>query len=119
MRSVCAGRLVVDDPSAAAQRRRLLRERKIVLLIDHRFALSNPALPGAFSKKSFSKGQLCDLSVQRLDAGHGRRRFAAGHGAEDIGSPGLQLLLLRCYLTDVPIELISQLCNRPLALEGS
>jgi len=32
----------------------LLRDRQIVLTVDHRFALSNPALVSAPSKKSFS-----------------------------------------------------------------
>src|SRR6267154_5460569 len=47
-------RQIVDAAAADAQNLRLLRDRKIVLAVDHRFALSNPALVSAPSKKSFS-----------------------------------------------------------------
>src|SRR5258705_9901860 len=45
---------VVDTATADAQNLRLLRDRQIVLTVDHRFALSSPALLSAPSKKSFS-----------------------------------------------------------------
>src|SRR5258705_7819723 len=45
---------VVDTATADAQNVRLLGDRQIVLAVDHRFALSNPALVSAPSKKSFS-----------------------------------------------------------------
>src|SRR5450756_1313590 len=45
---------VVDTATADAQYFRLLCDRQIVLTVDHRFALSNPALLSAPSKKSFS-----------------------------------------------------------------
>src|SRR5260370_28500071 len=48
-------RFVVDAASADAEERRLLRQRKSVVTVDHRFALGNPALPSARSKKSFSR----------------------------------------------------------------
>src|ERR1700681_2274915 len=47
-------RQVVDAAAADAQNLRLLADRQIVLTVDHRFALSNPALVSAPSKKSFS-----------------------------------------------------------------
>jgi hypothetical protein len=47
-------RFVVDAAQAGAEERRLLRQRKPVVAVDHRFALGNPALPSARSKKSFS-----------------------------------------------------------------
>jgi hypothetical protein len=47
-------RLVVDRAAADAQHLSLLLDGKIVLRVDHRFALSNPALVSAPSKKSFS-----------------------------------------------------------------
>src|SRR6202162_588977 len=47
-------RQVVDTATANTQNLRLLRERQIVLAVDHRFALSKPALVSAPSKKSFS-----------------------------------------------------------------
>ena len=45
---------VVDTATADAQNVRLLCDRQIVFTVDHRFALSNPALLSAPSKKSFS-----------------------------------------------------------------
>src|SRR5471030_3460562 len=45
---------VVNTATADAKYFRLLRDRQIVLTVDHRFALSNPALLSAPSKKSFS-----------------------------------------------------------------
>src|SRR5674476_640463 len=47
-------RQVIDAAAADLQNLRLLCDRKIVLAVDHRFALSNPALVSAPSKKSFS-----------------------------------------------------------------
>src|SRR5580693_2487973 len=47
-------RQVVDAATADAQNLGLLADRQIVLTVDHRFALSNPALVSAPSKKSFS-----------------------------------------------------------------
>src|SRR5271156_1423653 len=47
-------RQVVDAATADAQNLRLLCDRQIVLTVDHRFALSRPALLSAPSKKSFS-----------------------------------------------------------------
>src|SRR5437764_14964056 len=45
---------VVDTATADAQNLRLPGYRQIVSTVDHRFALSNPALVSAPSKKSFS-----------------------------------------------------------------
>src|SRR5262249_30964604 len=47
-------RQVVDAAAADVQSFRLRSDRQIVLTVDHRFALSNPALLSAPSKKSFS-----------------------------------------------------------------
>src|SRR5271156_4806761 len=47
-------RQVVDAATADAQNLHLLCDRQIVFTVDHRFALSNPALVSAPSKKSFS-----------------------------------------------------------------
>ena len=44
-------RQVVDAAAADAQNFRLPSDRQIVLTVDHRFALSNPALVSAPSKK--------------------------------------------------------------------
>src|ERR1700716_4121036 len=45
---------IINAPAADLQNVRLLGDRQIVSTIDHRFALSNPALVSAPSKKSFS-----------------------------------------------------------------
>ena len=47
-------RQVIDAAAADAQNLGLLGDRRIVRAVDHRFALSNPALLSAPSKKSFS-----------------------------------------------------------------
>jgi hypothetical protein len=47
-------RQIVDAATADAQNLRLPGDRQIVRAVDHRFALSNPALVSAPSKKSFS-----------------------------------------------------------------
>ena len=44
-------RQVIDAATADLQNFRLLGDRQIVLTVDHRFALSNPALVSAPSKK--------------------------------------------------------------------
>ena len=45
---------IVEAPAADVQRFGLLRQWQIMLAVDHRFALSKPALLSALSKKSFS-----------------------------------------------------------------
>ena len=44
-------RQIIDTATADIQSRRLLGDGQIVLTVDHRFALSNPALVSAPSKK--------------------------------------------------------------------
>jgi hypothetical protein len=48
-------RQVIDAAAADLQNLCLLCDRQIVFTVDHRFALSNPALVSAPSKKSFSR----------------------------------------------------------------
>src|SRR3954467_11657413 len=47
-------RQIIDAAAADVQSFRLLADRQIVRTVDHRFALSRPALLSAPSKKSFS-----------------------------------------------------------------
>src|SRR5450759_3460540 len=47
-------RQIVDAATADVQSFRLFRDCQVVLTVDHRLALSKPALPSAPSKKSFS-----------------------------------------------------------------
>jgi len=44
-------RQIIDAATADVQRLSLLGDRKIMVTVDHRFALSKPALPSAPSKK--------------------------------------------------------------------
>src|SRR5215468_423615 len=59
-------RFVVDAASAEAEECRLLRQRKSVVTVDHRFALGHPALPSARSKKSFSSTSSPILACRAL-----------------------------------------------------
>src|SRR3982075_265773 len=47
-------RQIINAAAADLQNFRLLGDRQIMSTVDHRFALSNPALVSAPSKKSFS-----------------------------------------------------------------
>jgi hypothetical protein len=47
-------RQIIHAPAADLQDLCLLCDRQIIFTVDHRFALSHPALVGAPSKKSFS-----------------------------------------------------------------
>ncbi|MGY4485358.1 hypothetical protein ACVWWR_004549 [Bradyrhizobium sp. LM3.2] len=64
-------RQIINAAAADLQNFRLPGDRQIVSTVDHRFALSNPALVSAPSKR-----QLSDLGMQRLhiDCRRGRRR---------------------------------------------
>src|SRR5713226_2103332 len=62
---------VVEAASAQLQERRLPGQRKLVLTVDHRFALSMPALLSAPDKKSFSSASspILACSVFKSTAG--------------------------------------------------
>ena len=70
-------RQVVDAATADAQNLRLLCDRQIVLTVDHRFALSKPALLSAPSKKlSTALRDPCGIETGRLRSeGSGRYDF--------------------------------------------
>ena len=53
---------VIDARPTDGQRRRLLRDRQIVRTVDHRFALSKPALQSAPAKKVL-KLHLCPVQI--------------------------------------------------------
>jgi hypothetical protein len=83
-----------------------------VLTVDHRFALSNPALLSAPSKKSFSS-----VSSPIFACSDRLRRSVAE--TENIGGPALKLRLPRRDLIGVNVELLSKLNQRPIAFDGS
>src|SRR5262245_34049887 len=67
-----------DDGSnscALHQGSALLRHRQLVIAVDHRFALGNPALPSAASKKSFSSVSSPIFACKVLMSTAGARAF--------------------------------------------
>ena len=110
-------RQVVDAAAADAQNLRLLGDRQIVLTVDHRFALSNPALVSAPSKKSFSSVSSPILACSDFTSTAGAAATAAA-GTEHIGSTALKLRLPRRDLIGVNVELLGKLRQRSIALDG-
>jgi hypothetical protein len=78
--------------------------------VDHRFALNSPALLSAPSK-------IADLGVQRLHVDR-RRCCPVAARPENIGSPALELRFTRRDLIGVNVELLRQLRQRSIALDG-
>ena len=111
-------RQVVDAAAADVQNLRLLGDRQIVLTVDHRFALSNPALVSAPSKKSFSSVSSPILACSDFTSTAGCAAAVAAAGTEHIGSPALKLRLPRCDLIGVDVELLGKLRQRSIALDG-
>jgi hypothetical protein len=72
-------RFVVETATADTQRGRLLRQRKPVIAVDQRFALSNPALLSAPSKKLSCRCAppvgIETVSTKLLPEGSGRYDF--------------------------------------------
>ena len=110
-------RQVVDAAAADVQNLRLLGDRQIVLTVDHRFALSNPALVSAPSKKSFSSVSSPILACSDFTSTAGAAGVAAAR-TENIGSAAFKLRLPRRDLVGVDVEMLGQLRERPIALDG-
>ena len=74
------------------------------------------------TKRSFQKivlqRQLSDLGMERLHVDGRLRSSAAAAGTEYIGCPFLKLRLPRCDLIGVDVELLRQLNQCPIALDG-
>ena len=102
-------RQVVDTAAADVQNLRLPGDRQIVLTVDHRFALSNPALVSAPSKKSFSSVSSPILACSDFTSTAGCGRPAAAAWTEHIGSPAFELRLPRCDLVGMNVELLGKL----------
>ena len=111
-------RQVVDAATADAQNLRLPGDRQIVLTVDHRFALSNPALVSAPSKKSFSNVSSPILACSDFTSTAGWRRDIAAPWTEHRSGGALKLSLPRGDLIGVDVELLGQLRQRPIALDG-
>ena len=110
---------VIDGAPADAERLGLPGDRQVVLTVDHRLALSNPALVSAPSKKSFSRRQLADLGVKRLQVDARRRLRLAPVRAEQASRPFQHLASPLRDLVRVHIEKLSQFGQRLVALHGS
>ena len=83
---------VVDAAPADVQNLRLPGDGKIVIAVDHRFALSMPALLSAPSKKSFSSASSPILACSAFKS-TGGAWAVAGAGAEYPGRAFEQLRL--------------------------
>jgi len=96
-------RLIINAAAADLQNFRLPGDRQIVLTVDHRFALSNPALVSAPSKKSFSSVSSRSW-VQRLHIDRGAA--VAGLPAPNTSDAHPQAELSRPSLDWVDVEVL-------------
>jgi hypothetical protein len=95
----------------------VLGDRQIVRAVNHRFALSKPALVSAFSKKSFSSASSPILACSD---------FTSTAGCAPPLPPGPKPSAARlsscafqeCKLIGVAVELLHQLDQRSIALDG-
>ena len=111
-------RQVVDAAPAELQDLRLPRQRQLVRAVDHRFALSMPALLSAPAKKSFSSASSPILACSAFKSTAGA---AAGLAAPEPNTAGRALEQLALPVRDlvgVHIEQLRQLRQRLLALDG-
>jgi hypothetical protein len=104
-RRITSRSLADTTATANIQSRRLLGDGQIVLTVDHRFALSNPALVSAPSKKSVSSVSSPILACRDF----ARLRRCGAVQAKNIRSPVLKLRLPCCDLIGMNVELLSQL----------
>src|SRR5260370_30775584 len=109
---------IVDAATADVQSFRLLGDGQIVRGLDHRFALSKPALPSAPSKKSFSSVSSPILACSDFTSTGWLRGSLAAAGTEYIGCPFLELRLPRCDLIWVDVGLLRKLSQGSIALQG-
>src|SRR5271166_3021239 len=110
-------RQVINAAPADTQGRRLLCNRQSVLAIDHRFALSRPALVSAPSKKSFSSVSSPILACKLF-------KSTLGTAASLLSWPNTPAAPSRSWLfrlgdlIGVDVELLRQFGQRLLPLNG-
>jgi len=108
---------VIDTAPAELQQLGLPDQRKFMPTIDHRFALSMPALLSAPTKKIILQRQLPDLGVQHLQI-HRRRRFRACRARAKHPRRTVEKLPLPTRdLVRMNVKLLRQLRQRLLALD--
>jgi hypothetical protein len=102
-------RQVVDAAPADTQNLRLLRDRQIVFAVDHRLALSKPALVSAPSKKSFSSVSSPIFACSVFTSTSGCDAPLPPSWTENIGSSAFELNLPRCDLIRMDVKLLREL----------
>src|SRR2546427_8301398 len=109
---------VVDTATADAQNVGLLCDRQIVLTVDHRFALSNPALLSAPSKKSFSNVSSPIFACSDFTSTAGCIAPLPLPGPKTSAAPPSSCAFHDVNLIGVDVELFRQLSQRSIALDG-
>jgi uncharacterized protein YjiS (DUF1127 family) len=109
---------VADAAPTDTQNLRLPGNRQFVRAVDHRLALSRPALLSAPDKKSVLQRQLSDLGVQRFQIDRGHRRIGARLRPKYPSCPFLKLSLPLRDLVGMDVKFLRQIRPRPVALEG-
>src|ERR1700716_3984488 len=110
-------RQIINAAAADLQNFRLLGDRQIMSTVDHRFALSNPALVSAPSKKSFSSVSSPILACSDFTSTAGTAGGPPPR-SENLRSIALKLRFPRRNLIGVNVEMLGQLGYRPVALDG-
>jgi hypothetical protein len=90
------------------QRLALLDQLEIMFTVDHLFALSNPALMSALSKKIVLQGEPTDLRLHLLDVGS---RGSIGLFAKGLAATLQELRFPGRYLVGMNFKLLCNLGN--------
>ena len=112
-------RFVVEAAAAQPQQRRLPRQLQSVAAVDHRFALSRPALLSAPDKKSFSSVSPPILACRTLRSTAAAAGLPAGPEPNTSGGTLRELGLPGRDLVRMHVILLRQLGQRLLALEAA
>ena len=110
-------RQVVHRAARDADGLGLLGDAQRMITVDHRLALSNPALLSAPSKKSFSKVSSPILACRAFTSTARRCRRRAAARPEHVRRAAFELRLPARDLVRVDVELLRHLRNRPLTLD--
>ena len=108
---------IVDAATADVQSFRLLGDGQVVRGLDHRFALSKPALPSAPSKESFSSVSSPILACSDFTSMAGCAA-PLPPGPNTSAAPSSELRLPRCDLIGVDVELLRKLSQGSIAFDG-
>jgi hypothetical protein len=107
-----------DVVSIAPLAGRLLDDGQIVRGLDHRFALSKPALPSAPSKKSFSSVSSPILACSDFTSTAGCAAPLPPPAPNTSAAPSSKPRLPGCDLIGVDVELLRKLSQSLIALQG-